>query len=147
MFATCIFSATSPCCLGMETYRRVEFTSAEPAALVEKTATSLVEKVTTNLARTVRECRGSLEARWRWRKAGSQARARWRCQPVSTRMSWRTPRWCCGMEASKCWKPYGEQKHPSVREDMTVGPLGWCRGPRIGATLAQHFHLRLCFDP
>jgi hypothetical protein len=37
----------------MKARRRVEFTSAEPAALLEKTATNLVEKVATNLSRTV----------------------------------------------------------------------------------------------
>ena len=29
MFATCAFSATSPCCLGTETRRRLEFTGVE----------------------------------------------------------------------------------------------------------------------
>ena len=53
MFATCAFNATSPCCLGIEARRRVEFTSAELAALVEKNVIDLVEKVATNLARTV----------------------------------------------------------------------------------------------
>jgi hypothetical protein len=36
--------ATSPCCLGIEARRRVEFTDVELAALVEKAMTGSVKK-------------------------------------------------------------------------------------------------------
>jgi hypothetical protein len=52
MFATCTFSITSPCCLGMEARQCVEFTGvelasgAELAALVEKATIDPVEEAT-----------------------------------------------------------------------------------------------------
>jgi hypothetical protein len=58
MFATCAFSVTSPCYLGMEARRCVEFNveaagGTELAAPVEKAATGSVEKAAMDLARAV----------------------------------------------------------------------------------------------
>ena len=44
MFATSAFSAISPCCLGMEACRCVEFSGIELAAPVEQGAVGQVEK-------------------------------------------------------------------------------------------------------
>ena len=67
-FATCAFSATSPCCLGMEARRRMEFMglelagAAELVAPVEKAVAGPVEKAAADPC--AGEARGTREARW-----------------------------------------------------------------------------------
>jgi hypothetical protein len=72
------FQCKSPCCLGMEARRFVEFISVELVAPVEKAVTGPVEKTMAGRSGTedgphTGEGRGGQEASWRGRKTGSRA--------------------------------------------------------------------------
>jgi hypothetical protein len=152
MFATCAFSTTSPCYLGMEARRRV-------GSRCRARHSGGKGRDRWEAGRRWRKAGGRdrLEVQWRWRKAGNRAWARWRCRLWALR--------CRGERrggVAECGHDAMDQKRPSVGSLLENGSvrvlemirlLGYWASvaaweqehPNHRTPLAQHFRTSIPF--